>query len=75
MSMLQKVRWIKNVLSFCGHNLKISRAFAHNFNGQVAKVGDIELQVSEAIIAEATHLPLKGEFWSKNKKVKYIPWS
>jgi hypothetical protein len=67
-SMLQKVRWMEFLLSFRGHNLKIARAFTQTFNGQVVKIGNIEFQVIEAMIVEATHLPLKGEFWSKTRK-------
>jgi hypothetical protein len=38
-------------------------------------VGEMEIQVSEAIIAEAAHFPLIGEKWSKNFPVKDIPWA
>jgi hypothetical protein len=41
MPMLQKVGWLKFLLSFHGHNLKIARDFTQTFNGQVTKIGDI----------------------------------
>lgn len=73
--LLWKARWLKFMFSFHGHNIKVSIAFTHNFNGQVARVWDIEMPVDEDIIAEATHFPLEGEFWSKITQVKDIPWS
>jgi hypothetical protein len=72
-SLLRKVGWLKFLISFHGHNIKVSRAFSHNFNGPIAKVGDIEILVDEALIAEATHCFLEGELWSKNMQVKDIP--
>jgi hypothetical protein len=45
------------------------------FNGECAKIGDIELQLDEEAIARATEFPFKGECWSKNKRVKENPWS
>jgi hypothetical protein len=73
--LLQKVGWLEFLMSFHGHNLGVARDFSHNFNGWVTRIGDIEMQVDEAMIAEATHLPLKGELWSKNMQAKDIPWS
>jgi len=60
---------------FHGHNAQVTKSFTRTFNAEHTKIGDIELQVDEEIIAIVTKLPLKGACWSKNKRVKKIPWS
>jgi len=34
----------------------------------------MELHIDEELKARVTKLPLKGECWSKTKRVKGIPW-
>jgi hypothetical protein len=71
----EKVGWLNFLRMFNGHNAQVTKDFAQTFNGEHAKIGDIELQLDEEIIARATKFPLKGECWSKTKRVKDIPWS
>jgi hypothetical protein len=71
----QKVGWLDFLRMFNGYNSQVTKAFALSFNGEYAKVGDIELQINEEMIARVTKLSLKGECWSKTKRVKEIPWS
>jgi hypothetical protein len=59
---------------FNGYNPQVTRVFSLNFDGQSSKIGDFELNLNEGMIAKATNLPLKGECWSKTKRVKYIPY-
>jgi hypothetical protein len=60
---------------FNEYNLQVTRAFSLSFDGQSAKIGDFELKLNEEMIAKETNFPLKGECWSKTKRVKDIPWS
>jgi hypothetical protein len=66
--------WIKFIQSFEGFNLEVAQAFAKTFDRTKAKVGDIQLQVSEESIAEATGLSQEGDRWFKNLKIDGIPW-
>jgi hypothetical protein len=45
------------------------------FDGFRAKVGDVQLEVTEDSIARATGLPQEGEKWFKNAKLEDVPWS
>jgi hypothetical protein len=60
---------------FNGYNSRVTKYFALSFNGECAKVRDIELQINQEMISRVTKLSLKGECWSKTKIVKEIPWS
>jgi hypothetical protein len=68
--MLQRVGWLQFLMSFRGHNVGVARDFAQSFDGRIAKVGEIEIQVNEAIIFEATYFPWSREKWSKKLPVK-----
>jgi hypothetical protein len=48
--------WVNFIQSFKGFNLEIAQAFTQTFNGTRAKIGDLQLQVSEESIVEATSL-------------------
>jgi hypothetical protein len=67
--------WVKFVQSFEGFNLEVAQAFAKTFDGAKAKVGDLQLQVNEESIAEATGLSQEGDRWFKNLKIEGIPWN
>jgi hypothetical protein len=60
---------------FNAYNAQVTKSFARTFNGEHTKIGDIELQIDEELITRVTKFPLKGECWSKTKRVKEIPWS
>ena len=61
MSKLSHVGWLEFIQSFNGFNLEVARAFAKNFDGNKAKIGDVQIQVTEEFIAKAMGLPQKGE--------------
>jgi hypothetical protein len=67
-------RWVKFIQSFEGFNLEVAQAFAKTFDGARAKIGDLQLQVDEESIAEATGLSREGDHWFKNLKIEGIPW-
>jgi len=45
------------------------------FDGFRAKVGEVQLEVTEDFIARAKTLPLEGEKWFKNSKMEDVPGS
>jgi hypothetical protein len=67
--------WLTFVERFDGFNLCVARQFAMTFDGCRAKVGDIQLEIDEQFISLATSLPVTGQRWSKNCKVKEVPWT
>jgi hypothetical protein len=69
----ENVGWLNLLHMFNGHNAQVTKDFARTFNGEHAKIGDTKLNLDEETIARATKFPLKGEFWSKTKRVKEIP--
>ena len=69
----KKVGWLNFLCIFNGHNVQVTKAFTRTLNCERAKIGYIELQLDEEVIAKATKLPLKGECWSKTKRLKDIP--
>jgi hypothetical protein len=52
----------------------VAQAFAQTFDGTRAKIGDLQLEVTEGSIAEATGLPQEGARWFKNLKFEGMPW-
>jgi hypothetical protein len=66
--------WVKFIQSFEGFNLEVAQDFSQTFDGTRAKIGDLQLQVSEESIAEATGLSREGDRWFKNLKFEGIPW-
>jgi hypothetical protein len=67
--------WDIFLRKFEGYNLAVAQAFAQTFDGFRAKVGDVQLEVTEDFIARATGLPQEGEKWFKNAKLEDVPWS
>jgi hypothetical protein len=59
--------WVNFIQSFEGFNIEVSQDFSQTFNGK-AKIGDLKLEVSEDVIAEATGLSQEGNHWFKNLK-------
>jgi hypothetical protein len=60
---------------FDGFNISVARQFALSFDGCRAKIGDLQLEVTEHSLNLATGLPVKGEKWSKSFKVNDVPWT
>jgi hypothetical protein len=54
---------------------RLQKHFAQTFDGFKAKIGDIQLELTEDFVSKATGLPSKGERWFKNAKIEDIPWS
>ena len=50
----------------------VAEAFALTFDGAKGRVGTIEVQVDEAIIAIATEMPRIGERWFNSTTTKDI---
>jgi hypothetical protein len=50
----QKVGWLDFLRMFNGYNSQVTKYFALSFNGEYTKVGDIELQINEEMIARVT---------------------
>jgi len=71
---LSQFSWLGFIESFNGFNLEVAKAFAKTFDGTKAKIGIVQIQVTEEFIAKAPSLPRKGEKWFKNMKVANIPW-
>jgi hypothetical protein len=55
-----------------GFHQGVAEAFALTFDGAKAKVGTIEVQVDEAIVAVVTEMPRTGERWFKSTTIKDI---
>ena len=53
----------------------MAKEFAQTFDGYRAKVGDIQLEVTEEFLSEAMGLPLSGQKWFKNLNIDKVPWS
>jgi hypothetical protein len=49
--------------------------FTLSFDDCRAKIGDLQLEVTEHTLSLETGLPVKGEKWSKIFKVKDVPWT
>ena len=55
--LLKKVRWLRFIQKFKGHNKESTKAFARSFTGQTVEIGDLKFTMTEATIAAATGLP------------------
>jgi hypothetical protein len=72
---LEQFGWLSFIQKFDGFNMIVARQFALSFDGGRAKVEDLQLEITEQSISSATGLPVIGEKWSKNYKVKDVPWT
>jgi hypothetical protein len=66
---LQDNGWLTFIQRFEGLNLFVSQQFSLTFDGCRAKVGDIQLEISEEFISSAIGLATTGQQWFKNSKV------
>jgi hypothetical protein len=53
----------------------VAQQFALSFDGCRAKVGDVQLEITEQFLSSATSLPVTGKKWSKSCKVDDVPWT
>jgi hypothetical protein len=72
---LKSQGWVEFLKKFQGYNLQAAQEFALTFDGCRAKVGDVQLEITEEFLSEATGLPLTGQKWFKNSKLEEVPWS
>jgi hypothetical protein len=72
---LEEFGWLPFIRKFDGFNLTVARQFALSFDGCRAKVGDVQLEITEQSLSLATSLPVKGQKWSKSYKVDNVPWT
>jgi hypothetical protein len=72
---LEEFGWLPFIRKFDGFNIPVARQFALSFDGCRAKIGDLQLEVTEHSLGLATGLPVKGEKWSKSYKVNDVPWT
>jgi hypothetical protein len=72
---LEEFGWLSFIQKFDGFNISVARQFALSFDGCRAKIGDLQLEVTEHSLSLATGLPVKGEKWSKIFKVNDVPWN
>jgi hypothetical protein len=72
---LEEFGWLSFIRKFDGFNISVARQFSLSFNGYRAKVGDVQLEITEQSLSLATSLPVKGQKWSKSYKVNDVPWT
>jgi hypothetical protein len=72
---LEEFGWLSFIQKFDGFNIPVARQFALSFDSCRAKIGDLQLEVTEHSLSLATGLPVKGEKWSKSFKVNDVPWT
>jgi hypothetical protein len=72
---LKNQGWDMFIKKFKGYNLQVAKEFSLTFDGYKEKVGDVQLEVTEVFLSEATRLPLTGHKWFKNSKLDEVPWS
>ena len=74
-SNLEEFGWLPFIRKFDGFNFTVARQFALSFDGCRAKVGDVQLEITEQFLSSTTSLPVTGEKWSKSCKVNDVPWT
>jgi hypothetical protein len=72
---LEEFGWLSFIRKFDGFNISVARQFALSFDSCRAKIGDLQLEVTEHSLSLATGLSVKGEKWSKRFKVNDVPWT
>jgi hypothetical protein len=72
---LEEFGWLPFIQKFNGYNHTVARQFALSFDGCRAKVGDVQLEITEQFLSSATSLPVTGKKWSKSCKVDDVPWT
>lgn len=71
---LENSGWLVFIQRFEGFNLSVAQQFALTFDGYMAKVGDIQLELNEEFLISAIGLPATGQRWFKNSKVDKVSW-
>ena len=63
------------IKKFQGFNLQVAQEFALTFDDYREKIGDVQLEVTEEFLSQATRFPAVGQKWFKNAKVEEVPWT
>jgi hypothetical protein len=58
---LEEFGWLSFIRKFDGFNMVVARQFALSLDGGRAKVGDLQLEITEQSISLAIGLPVIGE--------------
>jgi hypothetical protein len=72
---LENLGWLAFIRKFDGHNLIVAREFSLSFDGYRAKVGYVQLEITEQFLISETNMPVTGKKWSKSCKVNDVPWT
>jgi hypothetical protein len=70
---LERNGWRLFIEKFKGFNLRVAQEFALTFDGCRAKIGDVQLEVTEEFLSQATGLPAVGKNGSRTQKLKRSP--
>jgi hypothetical protein len=62
---LEDSGWLTFVQRFEGFNIFVAQKFTLTFDGCRAKVGEIQLEISEEFISSTTGLAAMGQRWFK----------
>ena len=74
LEIFENKQWISFFEKFNGHHEQVSMAFAETFNGEIARVGNLQIRLSEDVLAQVTGLPQQGERFFKTKQFKEKVW-
>jgi hypothetical protein len=67
---LNMVGWLDFFGKFEGHNLEITRAFAHSFDGECAQIGNLTQHISENLLFEIELTVLDNHIKNENEIMK-----
>ena len=70
---LERNGWRLFIENFKGFNLRVAQEFALAFDGCREKISDVQLEVTEEFLSQATGLPAVRKKWFKNPKVEEVP--
>jgi hypothetical protein len=71
---LKSQGWVDFLKKFQGYKLQVAQKFTLSSDGCRAKVGDVQIEIIEEFLSEATSLPLTGQKWFKNSELDEVPW-
>jgi hypothetical protein len=57
--------WIPFLEKFIGWNEKISQEFIQGYDGEIARIGNLQLIINEETVREVTRLPSRGSKYFK----------
>jgi hypothetical protein len=67
---MKSLGWDVFIRKFQGYNSQVAKDFTLTFDGCRANVCDIQLEITENFMSEATGLPLTGQKWFKTQSWK-----